>query len=84
MMGGSAMVMQSRPADVRCARCNRVWSVHAWRELPKRRTLTGADVSAYARPWPANAAVEVRACSGCGADIARRVPATSHDGFPGP
>jgi hypothetical protein len=67
------MATNARPTDVRCARCNRVWSAHAWQALPKQRTLTGADVAAYARPWPADAAVEVRACSGCGADIARRV-----------
>jgi hypothetical protein len=67
------MATNARPTDVRCARCNRVWSAHAWKALPKQRTLTGADVAAYARPWPADAAVEVRACSGCGAEIARRV-----------
>jgi hypothetical protein len=67
------MATQSRNADVRCARCNRVWPVHAWLALPKHKTLTEADLAAYVRPWPANSAVEVRACSGCGADIARRV-----------
>jgi hypothetical protein len=63
--------------DVRCARCNRVWSANAWQALPKQRTLTHADVAAYVHPWPANTTVEVRACSGCGADIARRVQASA-------
>lgn len=72
-MRGSVIAMQARLADIRCARCNRVWSANAWRALPKNRTLTRADVAAYAKPWPVDSTVEVRACSGCGADIARTV-----------
>jgi hypothetical protein len=67
------MATQLRHPDVRCSRCNRVWSALAWRALPMQRTLTQVEVAAYVHPWPANSTVEVRACSGCGADIARRV-----------
>jgi hypothetical protein len=39
--------------------------------LPKQRTLTRADLAAYVSVWPPDAVVEVRACGGCGASIAR-------------
>ncbi len=54
---------------VRCARCR---AAHAWRALPKERTLTRADVAAYVSAWPARVTVEVRTCAGCGLAIARR------------
>jgi len=57
---------------VLCARCQRVWSLEAWRTLPTVVTLTGADVQDYVSVWPADAVVEVRACGHCGGSIARR------------
>jgi hypothetical protein len=57
---------------VRCARCSRSWTAQTWRALPKERTLTHAEVSAYVSDWPQRVTVEVRACSGCGHPIARR------------
>lgn len=57
---------------VRCARCGHACPAAAWRALPTERTLTYADVAGYVSDWPANAVVEVRACTGCGGAIARR------------
>jgi hypothetical protein len=74
------MGMQPRLSEVRCARCDRAWSAHAWRALPKHRTLSQADVAAFVHSWPADSTVEVRVCPGCGTDIARRVYAGEASG----
>jgi hypothetical protein len=67
------MVMKPRPSEVvRCARCGYACSADVWRELPKERTLTSADLGGCVSEWPANAVVEVRACAGCGGAMARR------------
>jgi hypothetical protein len=68
-----AAAMQTR-VMVRCARCGHTCSRDAWRALPTQRTLTSVDLGACVSSWPAGAVVEVRACTGCGAAIARRVP----------
>jgi hypothetical protein len=58
--------------SVRCARCGHSCALDAWRALPVQRTLTSVDLGACVSTWPAGAVVEVRACTGCGAAIARR------------
>jgi hypothetical protein len=65
---------------VRCSRCSRAWPLHAWRALPKQRTLTRADLTGYVSAWPADVVVEVRTCGGCGAAIARRAGDGSYRG----
>jgi hypothetical protein len=67
------MAIQAWSKDiVRCARCGYTCPADAWRALPKERTLTRTDVRECVSTWPADAIVEVRACAGCGGQIARR------------
>jgi len=56
---------------VRCARCGRSWTAELWMQLPLVRMLSSQDVAAHVSAWPANAVVQIRACTGCGGAIAR-------------
>jgi hypothetical protein len=68
-----ARTQRETPAgSVRCARCGHSCAPEVWRALPVQRTLTSVDLGACVSTWPAGAVVEVRACLGCGAAIARR------------
>jgi hypothetical protein len=59
---------------VRCARCGRSWTADLWLQLPLQRMLASEDLAAHVSAWPADAVVQVRPCSGCGAPIARTAP----------
>jgi hypothetical protein len=56
---------------VRCARCGRSWTAELWLQLPLERMLSSRDVAAHVSVWPADAVVQIRACTGCGVAIAR-------------
>ena len=61
---------------VHCARCGRSWMPEVWRELPVEQTLEPRDLAGYVSAWPDGATVQIRACTGCGLRIARRVVVT--------
>jgi hypothetical protein len=61
--------------EIRCSRCGLRYVASAWRELDQVGTLTSTDVRAIVTDWPRSAVVEVRACRGCGGNLARIRPA---------
>jgi ribosomal protein L37E len=61
----------SASSDFRCSSCGHLHRARSWTELPTLRILTSAEVHEYVTTWPEEVVVAVRACSGCGAPMAR-------------
>jgi hypothetical protein len=74
-MRSTAVTMRSfeRRDVVQCARCGHACSTDAWRALPREQALTRDDLARVVSDWPDGVTVEVRACKGCGAALARVV-----------
>ena len=56
-----------------CGTCGKTYTRDTWRDLPISETLTPAAITLHVVRWPANQAIEVRRCRGCGGRIARKV-----------
>ena len=54
-----------------CARCGHASRLDSWLARPARRTITPAELAGQVSAWPDGAVIEVRACTGCGGDVAR-------------
>jgi hypothetical protein len=61
----------SAPSELGCSTCGKRYRASAWTELPTVRILTWADMQEHVTAWPEEMVVAVRACSACGAAMAR-------------
>jgi hypothetical protein len=78
-MSAEAVTMRAvaRRDVVQCGRCGHACSADAWRTLPREQALTRDDLARVVSDWPDGVTVEVRACGGCGAPVARAVRASA-------
>jgi hypothetical protein len=61
----------SPSSELGCSTCGKRYRASAWTELPTLRILTLADMHEHVTAWPQEMVVAVRACSACGAAMAR-------------
>lgn len=61
----------SASSELGCSTCGKRYRASAWTELPTVRILTWADMHVHVTAWPEETVVAVRACSACGAAMAR-------------